>query len=1084
MKPQKLKNLFLRQSYQDAWADYERSLTKKYFTQWDYVILTASNEEQADAYREQLKLRLEQGFLPRQTHYAVLPDPEGKRVGSGGATFHVMKYIWERHEEEDCFGGKRMLVIHSGGDSKRVPQYSACGKLFSPVPRELPDGRRSTLFDEFMIAMAGMPARFKEGMLVLSGDVLLLFNPLQIDFSFHGAAAISMKEPVETGQNHGVFLSDAQGNVGQFLHKQSMEQLRSLGAVNEQGHVDLDTGAVMLGTELLRGLFGLISREGRVDPERFSWFVNEKVSLSFYGDFLYPLAAQATLDQYLKEKPEGSFCPELEECRRSLWQVLHPFSMRLICLSPAQFIHFGTTRELLSLMTEEMDNYEFLDWRGQILGVEETPGACAYSNSYIERDTSIAASSYIEDSYIYSGSKVGESCVISGVTLRGEQVPDKTVLHGLKLKDGRFVVRVYGIQDNPKGTLEEDTRFLGTTLAKFLKAAGLNQGEVWPQKESYLWFARLYPVCDTIEEAVQAALLVCRLAECSWNQEVSSQAVCQKAEESVNQDEMHGCCPQEWKNLAEEYRSMERMSLYESFNQADTREILAWQQKLNSQVRMARFLRALERRDSVEEARAVFGSQGVTQNQVERLTALAEQESFGIRMRIYYYLSRMTKGAVSEELENKCFGYLCDSLYEASIGKQPGHGAYDIKNPEVVVKLPVRVNFGGGWSDTPPYCNEHGGTVLNAAVKLNGVLPVAVTLRRLDKPCIVLSSTDSGAYREFTDIRELQNCHDPFDPFALHKAALVTCGIIPVPEAGNRGAGAGNQGAGAGNQGVSAGTGEIGTGNQAAGTGKQDMEGKNFSGGATLEEILKKLGGGLYLNTEVTGIPRGSGLGTSSILAGACVKGIFQYIGKDVTENDLYTYVLCMEQLMSTGGGWQDQVGGLTWGVKLAHTRPGLMQEIQVEHLEIPTEAMEELKNRFVLIYTGQRRLARNLLREVVGGYIGSNPNSLEVLYEIQRKAVLMRFELEKGDIDAFARLMNQHWELSKRLDHGCTNTCIEQIFLSCEELLEGRMICGAGGGGFLQAVLKKGCTKADLRSRIRQVFQDSGVDVWDCELI
>ena len=96
-------------------------------------------------------------------------------------------------------------MIHSGGDSKRVPQYSACGKLFSPVPRELPDGRRSTLFDEFMIGMAGMPARFKEGMLVLSGDVLLLFNPLQIDFTFRGAAAISIKEDVETGKDHGVF---------------------------------------------------------------------------------------------------------------------------------------------------------------------------------------------------------------------------------------------------------------------------------------------------------------------------------------------------------------------------------------------------------------------------------------------------------------------------------------------------------------------------------------------------------------------------------------------------------------------------------------------------------------------------------------------------------------------------------------------------------------------------------------------------------------------------------------------------------------------------------------------------------------
>ena len=132
------------------------------------------------------------------------------------------------------------------------------------------------------------------------------------------------------------------------------------------------------------------------------------------------------------------------------------------------------------------------------------------------------------------------------------------------------------------------------------------------------------------------------------------------------------------------------------------------------------------------------------------------------------------------------------------------------------------------------------------------------------------------------------------------------------------------------------------------------------------------------------------------------MKAIFEYIGKEVTENELYTHVLCMEQLMSTGGGWQDQVGGLTGGIKLVSTKPGLMQNIEVQHLNIPEEALQELKDRFVLIYTGQRRLARNLLREVVGGYIGSNPNSLEVLYEIQQVAVLMKFELEKGQYRRF----------------------------------------------------------------------------------
>ena len=205
MNCKKMKNLFLRQSCLDSWADYENSLAKPSFIKWDYLVLTASNEEQARTYREQIDHRLSQGRLPAGTHYAVLPDPDGKRVGSGGATLHVLDYIAGKEREkgreaEKLFQGLRILVIHSGGDSKRVPQYSACGKLFSPVPRELPNGFGSTLFDEFVIGMSGVPSRIPEGMLVLSGDVLLLFNPLQIDFNARGAAAISMKEKVETGR--------------------------------------------------------------------------------------------------------------------------------------------------------------------------------------------------------------------------------------------------------------------------------------------------------------------------------------------------------------------------------------------------------------------------------------------------------------------------------------------------------------------------------------------------------------------------------------------------------------------------------------------------------------------------------------------------------------------------------------------------------------------------------------------------------------------------------------------------------------------------------------------------------------------
>ena len=174
------RNLFLRQSYLDCYDEYESTLTNPRAVLWDYVFLTASTEDQAEAYRHQIESRLSAGRLPRSTRFCVLPDPDGKRVGSGGATLNVLREIAQERGSSD-FTDLRILVIHSGGDSRRITQYSACGKLFSPVPRTLPDGRRSTLFDEFIIGMSGVPARLADGMLVCSGDVLLLFNPLQID---------------------------------------------------------------------------------------------------------------------------------------------------------------------------------------------------------------------------------------------------------------------------------------------------------------------------------------------------------------------------------------------------------------------------------------------------------------------------------------------------------------------------------------------------------------------------------------------------------------------------------------------------------------------------------------------------------------------------------------------------------------------------------------------------------------------------------------------------------------------------------------------------------------------------------------
>ena len=1028
-----LQHLFLQQSCLDAWSEYERQIKNRRAIIWDYVVLTASNEEQANIYKNEIEYRLRLKLLPARTKYLVLPDPDGKRVGSGGATLNVLKAIAKREQKDDTnfFKGLRILVIHSGGDSKRIPQYSVCGKLFSPVPRVLPNGQASTLFDEFMVTTSMIPGRMQEGMLVMSGDVLLLFNALQIDTQFNGAAAISIKEDVETGKNHGVFLGDEKDNVKKFLHKQTVDTLNELGAVNRQNQVDLDTGAILLDHHMLESLYSLISTNNKVDDSKFDEFVNEKARISFYGDFLYPLATDSTFEEYQHEAPEGEMCEELLSCREKIWKVLKDYQLKLICLSPAEFIHFGTTRELRKLVTEIVDDYTFLGWEHIVCANrKKMKGNSALHNAFVQKDVTIGNGAYVENAYLAKGVVVEDMAVVSGLQVpENYRLRNSVVYHGLKLQNGKFVVRVYGINDNPKGTLERDDSFICTTLQSFVDTYGFDVEDIWEDEEHSLWKANIYPECDSVKECMEYAEFLVQMSIMASHSE--------KVEAEEADARLMMC--QEW---LPKWKESKRTSLYSSFNQADGSAIIPWRENLEDQIRVSKFMQAMMNQIPVQEALEVFGG-NMRKTEQKLLLERIETASFSEKIRIYYGMAQAAKSGWGEFEETDeenymqaCFGQIQTEISTLVDEKLKNGTKHRIQKREVNIKLPVRVNWGGGWTDTPPHCQEHGGVVLNAAISLKENLPVQVSIRKLDEYVIEFESQDIGAYGKFTQMDEVNDCSNPYDKFALHKAALIACGVI------------------------------------------RKLDDRN------LQEILQELGGGIYLSTQVINVPKGSGLGTSSILAGACVKGLFEFFGEEVEDAILYDVVLSMEQLMSTGGGWQDQVGGLAPGIKMVSTVPGIDQHIVVEPVVLKDETLKELQERFALIYTGQRRLARNLLRDVVGGYIGNRKESLDALHKMKRVAVLMKFELEQGNIDAFAKLLNQHWELSVQLDKGSTNTCIQQIFMACEDLIDGKFISGAGGGGFLQVILKKGITKEDLRERLYAIFQDSGVDVWECELL
>lgn len=969
-------SLLLQTCYYDCFQYFSYVAKNKDALTWDYVCITASNEAQAFRYEQEINRR--KASLPSQTKFVVIPDYNDQRIGSGGATLSVLKVL---KEECGCsFDEHRILIIHSGGDAKRTPQYSALGKLFAPVPHLLSDGQPSTLFDELLISVSYLPTRINNGAFLLSGDVLLVFNNLDFNAPNEGAAVISFKENINIGQNHGVFKGANNKPVSKFLHKQPVDVLETI--ADSKGEINIDTGAVYFSSDLLNSLYSLVDTD-----TKFNGLVNETVRLSLYGDFLYPLCEESTLVDFYKEKPEGTYCEELEKARTLVWNTIRPYRVILESFSISKFIHFGTSKEVHDINTIRLADFAYFNWTNDTHSSRGYNDVSSYM-SVIADGANIGENVYSELSYIHSNAVIGDNAIISHVDIVNNNIPSNVVVHGLKLNNGNFVVRLFGLEDNPK-----ENKLFGININEKLKEFGFNL------KPDSLWDAEIYPECHTIKEALNQSLNLYNLFTDSGDIDL-------------------------WKKS-------KKQSLHSSFLEADINAIFDWRNKIDEIIKMERLYESIKALKPATSVERLFMKQELTKNQLEWLEEKQETVPFIDLAKIYVSLSTILN---DDRYLGKAFSVINESIiksYDPLIQFNPN---LKIDKEDVLVQLPLRINFGGGWSDTPPYCNEFGGTVLNTAITLNGELPVSVSIKKIEENKIILKSDDMSAYNEFTDIEKLQDIGNPFDKFALQKAVLIACGVIPRT-------------------------------------------------GGNLSNILNNIGGGFIIQSEVTNVPKGSGLGTSSILSACCVKAVYEFFGKEIDEHTISSVVICVEQLMSTGGGWQDQIGGLYKGVKLITSKPGTIQEPKVETISLSDKTINELNQRLVLISTGQRRLARNLLRSVISRYLSNNKDSLFALKSIKDLALQMKEALEKGNVTLFGQLLDEHWELSKMIDSGSTNDLIEQIFKSVDDLICGKMVVGAGGGGFLQVILKEGVSREMIRERILKEFKDTNIAVYDSAL-
>ena len=172
---------------------------------------------------------------------------------------------------------------------------------------------------------------------------------------------------------------------------------------------------------------------------------------------------------------------------------------------------------------------------------------------------------------------------------------------------------------------------------------------------------------------------------------------------------------------------------------------------------------------------------------------------------------------------------------------------------------------------------------------------------------------------------------------------------------------------------------------------------------------------------------------------------------------------------MTTGGGWQDQIGGVVGGVKHIQTEPGLFQVPRISWTDLKVRPNMDLSERFLLYYTGYRRMAKNILRNIVGKYLDRDVTTLQTIDRLREKSFEMKEELDHRNIDAFGLKIGEVWELNRTLDPGTSNEEIEAILSKISHLIHGAKLLGAGGGGFLFMVTK-GIEEA---RKVKQILTD-----------
>ncbi|MCD8291008.1 MAG: bifunctional fucokinase/L-fucose-1-P-guanylyltransferase [Prevotella sp.] len=888
-------------------------------------------------------------------------DPIGHKLGSGGGSTWLLESCHKQMAPDKSFdewlASDKRLLLHAGGQSRRLPAYAPSGKILTPIPvfrwergQKLSQDLLALQIPLYEQIMSYAPDNIHT--MIVSGDVYIRSTqPLQ-EIPEADVICYGLWLGPEIAKDHGVFVSksDTPSVLECMMQKPSVQ---TLGALLKDHFYLTDIGIWMFSDKAIKLLVNR-SREG------------EKLKkYDLYSEFGCALGTDPTIND----------------------EEVNNLKVIVLPLPGGEFYHFGTSHEIIS-STLAIQN--LVNDQREIMHHSLKPHPAMFVQN-ARTETAITEKNqnlWVENSHVGKSWSLAHENIITGVPENNWAIalcPGQCV-DIVPIGEKEYALRPYGYNDKFRGNLhDKSTTFLGQPFIEWAKVREIDINEIVGNTD--LQSARIFPTSENIQDL--GIMLRWMLYETSlsegknlWakSKKLSADDISDKANliRQTRQREMFRA--DSWKAIAKNYE-------HSVFYQVDLDDA-AWE----------------------------FAHLGI-----DEPAPINDDMPLLTRIHDSMFRSELSRCRDKEykNAEEKAFALLREGLTQQALAEKQAPHMSVYSDQIVWGRSPVRIDIAGGWTDTPPYCLMEGGSVVNFAIELNGQPP----LQTYVKPCkefhIILRSIDLGAVEEVETYEQLSDFNHIGSPFSIPKAALVLAGFMP-----------------------------------------------NYCSETypTLESQLRSFGCGIEL-TLLSAIPAGSGLGTSSMLAATVLGALNDFCGLTWDKTEIGRRTLVLEQLLTSGGGWQDQFGGILQGVKLLQTSRGFEQSPTVRWLPTDLYTQPEYAPCHLLYYTGITRTAKSILAEIVRRMFLNQNFEIRHLREMKQHSIDMYEAIQKADFTKMGNLVRKTWEQNQAIDSGTNPDDVRKLTAQIDDYCLGYKLAGAGGGGYLYLIAKD----PDAAARIKQ---------------